>query len=429
MKRVHNDEGDSILMLQMCVQLRRLERSGMMNLSEMTMHQLYKEFAVWFVTKGSLSKNEWCVRETAPPYERIRLRIVGLKGGIPRSRVRREWGALVLLQLHSCVHVRELDLNGLDRLRHLELIELKYLERLTLSPENDSLRFVWLSGLDSLKQLPDFRSSCIFLQAIAITRCLNLTAPLRVEGCSELKTLCTDLHLSPLVHGLTSPLRSLRRLELSNFCGGGSDVLNLGGLELCSQLKHLTLANLPAKRVLGLGQVSSLRSVKFSMCPSLEEAPEVCPQANMFLEDEKRGSGQSLWPTILRDSAIIQSTDIVRKLKELEDEALRGGYSGPSKSHLRMKLDDRLGPSFNYGFVAYFMALAYSDREKAERLLPGLRSYIEGSKGADDLFINTINGIILCLFTGSCYRDPAPLNSPSPFNSSLATTTRSDSPN
>ncbi|KAG0568842.1 hypothetical protein KC19_6G048600 [Ceratodon purpureus] len=407
--------------------LRQLERSGMINLSEMTMHQLYKEFAVWLVTKGSLSKNEWCVRETAPPYERTRLRIVHLKGGIPRSRVQREWGALVLLQLHSCSHVRELNLDGLDRLRHLELIELKNLEQLLLSRENDSLRFVWLSGLDSLKQLPDFRSSCIFLQAIVVTRCFNLTAPLRVEGCSELKTVCTDLHLPPLLDGFSTPLRSLRRLELSNFGNGrgDGDVLNLEGLELCSQLKHLTLANLPVKRILGLARVTSLGSVKLSLCPALEEAPEVCSKTNIFLEDAKKGSSQSLWPTILRDSTLVQTTDILRKLKELEDEAIRGGYS-PSKSSLHLKLEDSLGPSFNYDFVAYFMALAYSDREKSERILPGLRSYIEGSQRAEDLFINTMNGIILCLFTGSCHRDPAPVNPPGPFNSSPSTTAPSD---
>lgn len=76
----NSDNDASLIMLQMYVQLRQSEGSGMINLSEMTMHQLlYKEFAVWTVSKGSLSKNEWCVRETAPPYERTRLRIVHLK--------------------------------------------------------------------------------------------------------------------------------------------------------------------------------------------------------------------------------------------------------------------------------------------------------------------------------------------------------------
>lgn len=371
----------------------------MIILSEMRMHQLYQEFAVWFVTKGNLSKNEWCVRESAPPYERTRLRIVGLIGGIPRSRVQREWGALVLLQVHSLTHVRELNLEGLDRLRHLELIELKNLETLTLSRENDSLRFVRFSGLDSLKTLPDFRSSCIFLQAVVITRCLNLNRPLRMEGCSELKTLCIDLRLCPHINiDIATSLRSLRRLCLTNLGGGEGDVLNLEGLGLCSQLNHLTLANLPAKRIVGLAQVTSLRSVSFHHCTCLEHAPEINARTNVFMEHGKGGSGQFVWPTVLRAGTTDPGTDIVRRLKELVDEAARDGYSGAS---LSPKLDESLGPSLNYGLVGHYMALCYSDEEKAERLVPGLRSFIQGAKNAEDLFISTINGLILHLVKGS----------------------------
>ncbi|KAG0576751.1 hypothetical protein KC19_5G105100 [Ceratodon purpureus] len=178
--------------------LKQLERSGILNecldmRSGMTMHQLYKEFAVWFVTKGVSSKNEWCVRECAPPnHERTRIRIVKLEGRIPRSRVQREWESLILLQLQFCTHVRELNLDGLDRLRHLELVDLKNLETLTLPSESDSLRFVVFSGLESLKRLPDFGSFCAFLRVISIRNCSNLKEPLRIEGCSKLGTLETD---------------------------------------------------------------------------------------------------------------------------------------------------------------------------------------------------------------------------------------------
>lgn len=362
----------------------------MIVLSEMRVHQLYQEFAVWLVTKGNLSKNEWCVRESRPPYERTRLRILGLKGGIPRSRVQREWGALVLLQLHSLAHVRELNLDGLDRLRHLELIDLKNLMTLTLSRENDSIRFVRFSGLDSLTTLPDFRSSCTFLQAIVITRCLNLTTrPLRLDGCSELKTLFTDMRLCPRIGtDFATSLLSLHRLCLSNLGGGEGDVLNLEGLGLCSQLKHLTLANLPSKRVLGLAQVTNLRSIDFRDCPYLEEAPEINAAVHVFMKYDGEGAGQSIWPALFRRS---NTPDIDRRLKSLVDEAARDGCTGIS---LCPKLDDSLGPSLNYNLVVHYMALCYSDAEKAERLVPGLRSFIQGAENAADLFISTINGLI-----------------------------------
>ncbi|KAG0562315.1 hypothetical protein KC19_9G136400 [Ceratodon purpureus] len=281
--------------------LKQLKRSGILNewpdiRSGMTMHQLYKEFAVWFVTKEVSSKNEWCVRECAPPnHERTRIRIVNLKGRIPRSRVQREWEFLILLQLQFCTHVRELNLSGLDRLRHLELVELKNLETLTLPSESDSLRFVVFSGLESLKRLPDFGSFCAFLRVISIRNCSNLKEPLRIEGCSKLGTLETDVRLCPQISmSLATSLRSLRYLWILNDYGGRGgwegDELNLEDLGLCSQLQAITLANLPVKRVLGLAQVT--RSIPvgilFSECPSLAEVPDGLAEASFVYMSRSR---------------------------------------------------------------------------------------------------------------------------------------------
>ncbi|KAG0606854.1 hypothetical protein M758_9G173400 [Ceratodon purpureus] len=281
--------------------LKRLERSGILNewpdiRSGMTMHQLYKEFAVWFVTKGVSSKNEWCVRECAPPYfEWTRIRIVKLKGCIPRTRVQWEWKSLILLQLQSCTHVKELNLNGLDRLRHLELVELENLETLTLPSESDSLRFVVFSGLESLKHLPDFGSFCAFLRVISIRNCSSLKEPLRIEGCSELGTLETDVRLCPQISmSLATSLSSLRYLWILNDYGGRGgwegDELNLEDLGLCSQLQAITLANLPVKRVLGLAQVA--RSIPvgilFSECPYLAEVPDGLAEASFVYMSRSR---------------------------------------------------------------------------------------------------------------------------------------------
>ncbi|KAG0627336.1 hypothetical protein M758_2G192700 [Ceratodon purpureus] len=281
--------------------LKQLERSGILNewpdiRSGMTMHQLYKEFAVWFVTKGVSSKNEWCVRECAPPsHERTRIRIVNLEGRIPRSRVQREWESLILLQLQFCTHVRELNLDGLDRLRHLELVELKNLERLTLPSESDSLRFVVFSGLESLKRLPDFGSFCAFLRVISIRKCSNLKEPLRIEGCSKLGTLETDVRLCPQISmSLATSLSSLRYLWILNDYGGRGgwegDELNLESLGLCSELQAITLANLPVKRVLGLAQVT--RSIPvgilFSECPYVAEVPDGLAEASFVYMSRSR---------------------------------------------------------------------------------------------------------------------------------------------
>ncbi|KAG0622823.1 hypothetical protein M758_3G126300 [Ceratodon purpureus] len=281
--------------------LKQLERSGILNewpdvRSGMTMHQLYKEFAVWFVTKEVSAKNEWCVRECAPPnHERTRIRIFNLEGRIPKSRVQREWESLILLQLQFCTHVRELNLDGLDRLRHLELVELKNLETLTLPSESDSLRFVVFSGLESLKRLPDFGSFCAFLRVISIRNCSNLKEPLRIEGCSKLRTLETDVRLCPQISmSLAASLSSLRYLWILNDHGGRGgwegDELNLGGLGLCSQLQAITLANLPVKRVLGLAQVT--RSIPvgilFSECPYLAEVPDGLAEASFVYMSRSR---------------------------------------------------------------------------------------------------------------------------------------------
>lgn len=140
---------------------------------------------MWFVTIGNFRENEWCVSE---PYHirKTRIRVMNLKGEIAATRLKREWKNLVLLQLHSCTDIEKLNLEKLESLCHLELINLTRLKALILAPESDLLRFVWLSGLDSLQHLPDFNTCCPNLQVMIITRCLTMNVPFgRITECKK----------------------------------------------------------------------------------------------------------------------------------------------------------------------------------------------------------------------------------------------------
>lgn len=273
------------------------------------MHQLYKEYAEWYVTKGEGSKKAWCVYHTKPLHvielsrrgrssdywlDLMRIRIVGLKGAISRKIVKEQWGNVVVLQLHHCNDLKQLNLHGLYFLRHLELIQLKNLVTLVFS-ENTSttvdeddddmeydtlykLKFVFLEGLDSMKHLPDCQS-CPSLQTIIIRKCLNLTEHPRIEGCLELRSLrLSGLHSRQGKLPTLTALSSLRVLVLSciscNDIEGGA--LDLGGLR---QLNSLYLQCLPVRSLPGLGQLTRLTWLDLCGCSLLEEIPELNPKS------------------------------------------------------------------------------------------------------------------------------------------------------
>lgn len=237
---------------------------------------------MWFVTIGNFRENEWCVSE---PYHirKTRIRVMNLKGEIAATRLKREWKNLVLLQLHSCTDIEKLNLEKLESLCHLELINLTRLKALILAPESDLLRFVWLSGLDSLQHLPDFNTCCPNLQVMIITRCLTMNVPFgRITECKKLKSLHVDTGLyqalGPEVPG-TSLGSNLMKLEISILKQASEEyVLNLEGLGRCDNLEWLILKDLPVKWISGLEEVKSLQRFGgraiFYNCGNLEQAPE-----------------------------------------------------------------------------------------------------------------------------------------------------------
>lgn len=169
--------------------------------------------------------------------------------------------------------IKNLNLDdGLDHLRYLEIIDLKNLGTVIFHERMiPYASFVWLDlrfrfSIYRNYQIP-LASSC-------------KPSSLRVEECSELKKYDSYRFVV-----FSEPVAIFTKARFSRNFGG--EVVNLEGLQLCRQLKHLTMANLPAERILGLEKVKSLGSVELSECLDyLEEAPEVCSQTIMFLEDE-----------------------------------------------------------------------------------------------------------------------------------------------
>ena len=181
--------------------------------SILSVHDLYWEFAEWYVIQHEANglKNAWCVFQTSgtslrcnPPTSKcwsdlVRLRLFDLTRANARfvaGKTMQKLHNLVVLQLRCCTYLTALNLEGLESLRHLELVKLTRLVTVTLSGSSssdeergiyESLRIVLLEKLESLTRVPDFRS-CTSLDTIRITRCERVTNFEGVE-CPHLKEL------------------------------------------------------------------------------------------------------------------------------------------------------------------------------------------------------------------------------------------------
>ncbi|KAG0626643.1 hypothetical protein M758_2G140500 [Ceratodon purpureus] len=178
---------------------------------------LYREFAEWYATKHGLKglrKNSWGVCQSSGATQNrhsslsdvVRLRVFDLSHASARlvaSKTMQELHNLEVLHLHSCHNLTELNLQGLDSLRHLELIKLKKLVTVTLSGNSgadkdlgiyDSLQSVALLSLDSLTHGPDLRS-CRSLHWLRVFWCPKLKKLEQISECHDLK----DLMLMKLV--------------------------------------------------------------------------------------------------------------------------------------------------------------------------------------------------------------------------------------
>jgi hypothetical protein len=218
---------------------------------EVSAHALYREFAEWYVTEHEVKglKNAWGVFRTSgilrcdPPASKcwsdlVRLRLFDLTRANARfvaSKTMQELHNLVLLQLHSCTNLRELNLEGLKSLRYLELVKLTRLVTVTLSESSsadknvgifESLQHLLLEDLDSLTHVPDVRS-CTSLRTFFISCCERVTNFEGVE-CPHLKVLELKF-LVPHQWARLPNVKSLHSLEMfglfSDFIVDGSDVL------------------------------------------------------------------------------------------------------------------------------------------------------------------------------------------------------------
>ncbi|KAG0561333.1 hypothetical protein KC19_9G056200 [Ceratodon purpureus] len=203
--------------------LQDLTRSGMIHYNdahhdvddgnhlEVPVPTLYKEFAEWYATEHGikgLKKNSWGVCQSSGAQNRhsslsdlVRLRVFDLSRAsaslLVASKTMQELRNLEVLQLHSCPHFTELNLQGLDSLRHLELVELEKLVTVTLSGSSGadedlgiygSLQSVALLHLYSLTHGPDLRS-CRSLHWLNVWRCPKWTNLEQISECRDLQNL------------------------------------------------------------------------------------------------------------------------------------------------------------------------------------------------------------------------------------------------
>ena len=217
------------------MQLRHLNRTGLIALEPtITMHDLYRAYAEWYVTRGDGIKDVWCVYEgppanvsqmhstqrnefisrgklltknnsssnvssiqnkkirRSPPSncweDLMRIQLFGWKGSLSLAKIL-EWRNVVVLQLYFCCDVEELHLRGLCCLRHLELIGLENLTDLALSNavfEDGS----WHKPIEgqSLTTLPEGITS---VAKICLSECTRVTKQL--ENLEILMSLPEDI--------------------------------------------------------------------------------------------------------------------------------------------------------------------------------------------------------------------------------------------
>ncbi|KAG0623404.1 hypothetical protein M758_3G172500 [Ceratodon purpureus] len=230
-------------------QLQDLTRSGMIDYVDIQSYDdggfsvpvysvptLYREFAEWYATEHGLKwlgKNSWGVSQSsgATPNRHsslsdlVRLRVFDLSRASARlvaSKTMQELHNLEVLQLYSCPNLTELNLQGLDSLRHLELVDLEKLVTVTLSGSSgtdedldiyESLQFVTLRYLASLTHGPDLRS-CRSLHWLKVHSCPKWTNLEQISECRDLK----DLQLEGLDPQQWPNIPIVESLPLQYFC-------------------------------------------------------------------------------------------------------------------------------------------------------------------------------------------------------------------
>ncbi len=254
------------------MQLQDLARSGMIKynpnskwaLNLTSVPSLYYEFAKWHATEHGmkgLRKNSWGVSQSSGATQNrhsslsdlVRLRVFDLSRASARlvaSKTMQELHNLEVLHLHSCPNLTELNLQGLDSLRHLELIELKKLVTVSWSGSSvtdedlgiyESLQSLILKDLDSLTHGPDLRS-CRSLHWLRVYNCPKWTNLEQINECAYVKDLVLgrlDPHQwarIPMVESL--PLLQFLHLDTRGYVDVGDAIDAVRDLECWDQLEN-----------------------------------------------------------------------------------------------------------------------------------------------------------------------------------------------
>ena len=272
--------------------------------SAVTTHDLYKEYAEWYVSMNADRKQRWCVYQQHAgklPDELASscasggcwkdLRRISIEGNLKRFPLNRvqEWRNIVVLQLYFCGEITKLDLHGFSCLCHLELGGLTKLETLIFSEDDDEddclfdLQFVYLKELNALKHLPSF-IPCSSLRMFIMRDCPELTEPLTsLESCSDLETFEMDWHPRRSCAPNLSSMTSLNHLSIVNTQGllAVSPINELEGLGNLTNLRFLNLSGLPIVRLPGLDCLSNLRLISLEHCGRLTELPDLSSLAQV----------------------------------------------------------------------------------------------------------------------------------------------------
>ncbi|XP_024398602.1 uncharacterized protein [Physcomitrium patens] len=296
--------------------------------STIAIHELYKEYAEWCLSRWgreaeNLHEEVWCVRHK-PSYGKSlpralerrapsgwwpdleRLWLEGMKTACPISALEvQEWRNVVVLQLHNCSSVRELDLHMFCCVRHLELIDMENLETVQfhatknagdnrdgqstgsqvvestgsseckdLSEQPNYLQIVMMKSLSSLRRVSSFRSP-IPLQKFVLRECPSLEEFPSFQMCTMLDTL--ELDWTSRVEDKPinlSTLSALRTLIIKNYLGyfGTALYFHIEGLGSLTQLENnLILVNVPVRSLAGLDMLTKLRNLCLDQCHFLQE--------------------------------------------------------------------------------------------------------------------------------------------------------------
>ena len=208
------------------MQLSKLRTAGLLDwtTSGFIVHDLYRDYAVWYVRKDDDEENLlWIDKKGAneeamlpralhqkPVYNcwhnLIRVRLSGYRIDDRLVQMIQELRPVVVLIFHCMDNLTTLDLGGLACLQHLEMEHLHNLKEIEV-PE--SLKFMWLFDLPSLERILGVET-CSSLRDIEIQKCPRLgdfPSMINCDSCGVLeqppRTLSLDTFLqSPQISDL-----------------------------------------------------------------------------------------------------------------------------------------------------------------------------------------------------------------------------------